>query len=336
MEGFRQYLGKTVTLGTKKCGPGECFVRTFYTINLAEGLFVFKDVRKKTPTEIIDMKQPYVGFKLDDVTSFQLDLFANAQAAAKTPSPAPAPSPAETTTAAEKKTPEEPEKPEPAAQEPAKEAPAKPDAAAKEPEKRHRLNIQRSKSAQADKPNETAAEETPKAATEAEATETPAAKEDATAAPADGVKPAHESNRGRGSFQRRGGFRGGHRRVDDLPLQTPESLEKIKSEEYDFATASMAFEKSYGTEGAEEEEEQPGAYEKDDFFDSLTSETQESHRGRGRGRRGGRGRGRGNYNGNYNNSRGGRGGYNSRGGRGGGYGRGGYNRRGRGGETVQA
>ena len=43
MEGFRQYLGKTITLGTKKCGPGECFVGTFYTINLAEGLFVFKD-----------------------------------------------------------------------------------------------------------------------------------------------------------------------------------------------------------------------------------------------------------------------------------------------------
>ena len=40
---IRQYLGKTVTLGTKKCGPGECFVGTFYTINLAEGLFVFKD-----------------------------------------------------------------------------------------------------------------------------------------------------------------------------------------------------------------------------------------------------------------------------------------------------
>jgi len=330
MEGFRQYLGKTITLGTKKCGPGECFVGTFYTINLAEGLFVFKDVRKKTPKEVIHMKQPFVGFKLDDVTSFQLDLFANAQAEAAAAAPAPAAAPAET----ESKPDEEPLKPEPAEKEPAKEAPA----AAKEPEKKHRLNIQRGKSpSQAEKATSepAAAPESPKAseAPEEAPKEVPAAKESAAETPAAAAKPAAEGNRGgRGGFQRRGGRRGGFRRADDLPLQTPESLEKIKSEEYDFATASMAFEKNYGEESAEDEEAQPGAYEKDDFFDSLTSETQESHRGRGRGgRRGGRGRGRGNYN-NY-----GRGGYGYRGGRGGGnYYRGGYNRRGRGGEGAQA
>jgi len=171
MEGFRQYLGKTITLGTKKCGPGECFVGTFYTINLAEGLFVFKDVRKKTPKEVIQMKQPFVGFKLDDVTSFQLDLFANAQAAAPATTEAPKA--------------EEPSKPEPAVKEPAVKEPVKEDAApeepknpaTKEPEKRHKLNIQRSKSpSQAETPKtEPAAAAEPEPPKPAEApAETPA------------------------------------------------------------------------------------------------------------------------------------------------------------------
>ena len=51
--------------------------------------------------------------------------------------------------------------------------------------------------------------------------------------------------------------------------------------EYDFDGENAEFEK--GEASTEESPEQTMAYRKDDFFDSITSETTQSHRGRGRG-----------------------------------------------------
>jgi len=304
MESFREYLGKTVNLVTKNCEPGCSFVGTFYTMDLARGIYVLRNVSKVTPTATEKYKGEYVGFKFGDVTSFKLDLLATLQTPTKVTESEPQPAaekPAESTK------PEVTEQPAPAAEEPsAKEEPATKDSPAAAPEEneekpKHKLSIQR---------------RAPDAEDESKTT-TPAT--DANAS----------SERGRGN---RGGFRGGrggHRKPRAPALQTPESLEDIKKEEYDFAGASLAFEKNYEKENPEGEEAEQGAYAKDDFFDSLTSETQESHRGRGHWRgRGGRGRG----------GRGGRGGYYNRDGYGRNYGRGGYHNRdgnGRGGRDGQ-
>lgn len=127
--------------------------------------------------------------------------------------------------------------------------------------------------------------------------------------PEEGRKPAREYRPRRGGYRGRGGnsrgsrtgYRGYGRRTDAAfsgPRMTADEMD-----EYDFDRENAEFEKKGEASASAEEEspEQTMAYRKDDFFDSITSETTQSHRGRGRGgfrgRRGGyNNRGRSNWN----------------------------------------
>ena len=114
-------------------------------------------------------------------------------------------------------------------------------------------------------------------------------------------KPRRGGFRGRGGNNRgyRNGYRGYGRRTDAAfsgPKMTADEMD-----EYDFDGENAEFEKK-SEASTDENPEQTMAYRKDDFFDSITSETTQSHRGRSRGGYRGHRGGYNNRNGYYRNN----------------------------------
>ena len=164
---------------------------------------------------------------------------------------------------------------------------------------RAKLTIQRPNRETEKSATETTPEEAAPAAAAEEGEET---KKETAPAQTKEFKPRRGGFRGRGGNNRgyRNGYRGYGRRTDAAfsgPKMTADEMD-----EYDFDGENAEFEKK-GEASTEEHPEQTMAYRKDDFFDSITSETTRSHRGRSRGGyRGHRGGFGGNRNGYYRNN----------------------------------